>query len=124
MRKEFNEYFINFRFEVISFSHVVFSDNTLCYFKKSMKIDLSFSKQITDKGLGYLENVRVIILRGCQITDGGLKYLKRVHTIDLSYCRQITDEGLKYLEGTYYLFNRMRTNNRSRIKIFKRSTYY
>ena len=86
-----------FKFCICNQSNFEFLKRNIKYFKFYFK-----DRQITDKGLEYLKDVRTINLSYCSQTDKGLEYLKNVYTADLSWCDQITDKGLEYLKGVLY----------------------
>ena len=73
-------------------------DIHLIHFSKIININITFCHQITDNGIKYLKNCRVLNLCGCtDITGKNLELLEKLHTINLDLCNFVTDENIRSL---------------------------
>ena len=74
------------------------SDDDLKYTKKLERLNLSFNRKITGKGLNHLKNLKELTLTdNHNITDEDLKYVPGLTYLDLDYNDLITYKGLEYL---------------------------
>ena len=84
------------------------TDEMLLCFDDLCYLDISYCKNITDKGFRYLKGFHTLDMEGCDqetITDEAFKYLKGIHTLNMGFCNQetITDESFKYLKCIHTL---------------------
>ncbi len=76
------------------------NDEYLLKLNKLKKLVLPQNKNITDKGLEYIPNVKILNLNSnTNITDNGLKYISNTKILKLQSNKNITDNGLKYISN-------------------------
>lgn len=66
-------------------------------------LDLSYRRQITDRGLMYLsglDGLRILGIQGTKVTDAGLRHLGRLKSLETLYLYEtsVTDAGLAHLK--------------------------
>jgi hypothetical protein len=72
-------------------------------------LNLSENRNITNIGMEYLralEQVSMLNLSSCSITDAGLRHIaamRKLEYLDLTYCNRIGDFGLKHLRDLPHL---------------------
>lgn len=83
------------------------------------KLNLSFCKNITNKGLQFISNLRLneLNISQCNLSENCLKYLSKMTSLRLLYLNRIgkiTNKGLKYLSNLTSLLN-LELNDCSRV---------